>query len=50
VAVELIHPAGVFKVDPSLGVVLQQPGTYIGVSSLWASSFLIEIDATALVD
>jgi enamine deaminase RidA (YjgF/YER057c/UK114 family) len=33
-----------------LGVVLQQPGTYIGVSSLWAPSFLIEIDATALVD
>jgi hypothetical protein len=33
-----------------LGVVLQQPGTYIGVSSLWAPSFLIEIAATALVD
>jgi hypothetical protein len=33
-----------------LGVVLQQPGTYVGVSSLWAPSVLIEIAATALVD
>jgi hypothetical protein len=33
-----------------LGVVLQQPGTYIGVSSLYSPSFLIEIHATAVVD
>ena len=33
-----------------LGVVLQQPGTYVGVTSLWAPPYLIEIAATALVD
>lgn len=33
-----------------LGVVLQQPGTYVGVTSLWAPPYLIEIQVTALID
>ena len=33
-----------------LGVVLQQPGTYVGVTSLWAPPYLIEVQVTALID
>lgn len=33
-----------------LGVDLQQPGTYVGVTSLWAPPYLIEIEARALVE
>ena len=33
-----------------LGVDLQQPGTYVGVTSLWAPAYLIEIEARALVE
>ena len=33
-----------------LRVTLQQPGTYIGVTSLFSPDFLIEIEATAVSD
>ena len=33
-----------------LGVQFQHPGTFVGVTSLWDPDYLIEVQATAIVD
>lgn len=42
--------AGRDRAAAALGVTFQQPGTYIGVSSLFSPEFLIEVEAVAVVD
>ncbi len=33
-----------------LGVDFQHPGTFVGVTSLWDPEYLIEVEATAIID
>jgi enamine deaminase RidA (YjgF/YER057c/UK114 family) len=33
-----------------LGVEFQHPGTFVGVTSLWNPDYLIEVEATAVID
>jgi hypothetical protein len=63
--VTLVHPEGVHRVDVhhqaeqfvvgreraarTLGVGLRQPSTWIGVTSLAAPGYLVEVDAIAVL-
>lgn len=42
--------AGRRRAADALGVKFQHPGTFIGVTSLWDPNYLIEVEATAVID
>ena len=42
--------AGRRRAFEALGVEFQHPGTFIGVTSLWDPDYLIEVEATAVLD
>ncbi|MEF2977286.1 RidA family protein [Subtercola sp. YIM 133946] len=42
--------AGRRRASDALGVEFQHPGTFVGVTALWDPNYLIEVEATAIID